>query len=264
MKLMKKRKAPSSVQPDNTVGKQSRTPDEQALVDAYFERPKLSRPVRFKKGDKEGQLCTREPDQELSTARAAKSCGVGECDLADTLLLQLVDLDRTAAKADPVKAANMAMAWMHGIGPTDPTEAMLAAQMVASHQLAMNCYMRAMLPDQSFEARHANLRQGAKLSRLYTDQMQSLAKYRNRGQQTVRVEHVTVNGHANFGTVNQANTNTPKPGEGAMVENGVQPHEQDPAAIPFAPITPMWGQDQSGQSLPGTGNDEWPVPPARR
>ncbi|ARJ67440.1 hypothetical protein WV31_18100 [Magnetospirillum sp. ME-1] len=260
---MKKRKAPSSsVQPNVTANEQARTPDEQALVDSFARRPKLARPVQFKKGEKEGQLSCRESDHELAAARAAKSCGVGESDLADALLMQLIDLDRTAAKADPVKAANKAMAWIHGISPNDPTEAMLAAQMIASHQLAMNCFTRAMLPDQSFEARHANLRQGAKLSRLYADQMQALAKYRNRGQQTVRVEHVTVNGHANFGTVNQATS--PKPGEGAMVENGVQPHEQQPAAIPFTPVAPVWSEDQSGQSLPGTGDAEWALPPARR
>ena len=44
---------------------------------------------------------------------------------------------------------------------------MLAAQMVAAHNAAMECYRRAMLGEQTFEGRKENLTQANKLSRTY-------------------------------------------------------------------------------------------------
>jgi hypothetical protein len=54
-----------------------------------------------------------------------------------------------------------------GIGPRDEIEGMLAAQMIAVHNAAMECLRRAMLPNQSFEARQLNLNLANKLSRTY-------------------------------------------------------------------------------------------------
>lgn len=88
------------------------------------------------------------------------------------------------------RAALVAMA---GIAPRDEVEGMLAAQMVACHAAAMECYRRANLPNQTHEGRQQNLNYAAKLSRNYALHMEALDKHRGKGQQTVRVEHVTVN-----------------------------------------------------------------------
>ena len=45
---------------------------------------------------------------------------------------------------------------------------MIAAQMVAAHNAAMECHRRAMLGEQTFEGRRENLNQANKLSRTYT------------------------------------------------------------------------------------------------
>jgi hypothetical protein len=46
-----------------------------------------------------------------------------------------------------------------GIGPRDELEGMMAAQLIAAHNAAMECYRRAMLPEQTFEGRReASLR----------------------------------------------------------------------------------------------------------
>jgi hypothetical protein len=42
---------------------------------------------------------------------------------------------------------------------------MLAAQLLASHNAAMECYRRAMISEQTFEGRKENLNQANKLSR---------------------------------------------------------------------------------------------------
>jgi hypothetical protein len=56
-----------------------------------------------------------------------------------------------------------AMALLEGIKPEDPIEGMLAVQMIATHEAAMECLRRSMLPGQTFEGRDQTLRNAAKL-----------------------------------------------------------------------------------------------------
>ena len=79
-----------------------------------------------------------------------------------------------------------------GVNPKDALEGMMAAQLFASHAAAMECYRRAMLPEQTAEGRHTNLAQAAKLTRANAAQVEALAKHRCKGQQKVTVEHVHV------------------------------------------------------------------------
>jgi len=78
------------------------------------------------------------------------------------------------------------------IAPEDGVEGMLATQMVASHSAAIECWRRAMLPEQTIEGRDLNLKNATKLSSLYVQQMTALDKHRGKGQQKVTVEHVNV------------------------------------------------------------------------
>lgn len=55
-----------------------------------------------------------------------------------------------------------------GIGPKDELEAMIAAQLIAAHSAAMECYRRAMIGGQTSEGRSENLNQANKLSRTFT------------------------------------------------------------------------------------------------
>ena len=84
------------------------------------------------------------------------------------------------------------LGFLAGVNPKDALEGMMAAQLFASHAAAMECYRRAMLPDQSAEGRHTNLAQAAKLTRANAAQMEALARHRGKGQQKVIVEHVHV------------------------------------------------------------------------
>ncbi len=67
----------------------------------------------------------------------------------------------------------------------------------------MDCYRRAMAPEQSHERRRDNLSQAAKVSRTWTALLEALNRYRGKGQQKVTVEHVHVHngGQAVVGTV---------------------------------------------------------------
>ena len=69
-----------------------------------------------------------------------------------------------------------------GIGPKDEAEGMIAAQLLAAHNAAMECYRRAMIPEQSFEGRRENLNQASKLSRTYASLLEALNRHRGKGQ----------------------------------------------------------------------------------
>ena len=76
----------------------------------------------------------------------------------------------------------------------------LAAQMGFTAPAGMECLRRAAIQDHPSHAREANLALAAKLIRTYGLTLQY--KHRGKGQQTVRVEHVTVKvGQAIVGNV---------------------------------------------------------------
>jgi hypothetical protein len=58
---------------------------------------------------------------------------------------------------------------MIGANPADELEGMLVAQLVAAHSGTMECYRRAMLPNQTLDGRDSNLKHAAKLSRVCAD-----------------------------------------------------------------------------------------------
>jgi hypothetical protein len=60
------------------------------------------------------------------------------------------------------------------IAPQDGMEGMLAVQMVATHEAAMECFRRAMLSDQSLKGYDLTLKHAEKLTRIYREQMQAL------------------------------------------------------------------------------------------
>ena len=96
------------------------------------------------------------------------------------------------SEEDLISTARASFAMLKGIQPLDELEGMLAAQMVATHNAALECFRRAMLPEQTFQGRDNNLKNGAKLAALYARQMDALNKHRGKGQQKVTVEHVNV------------------------------------------------------------------------
>src|SRR6476646_9211684 len=106
-----------------------------------------------------------------------------------------------------------------GIAPKDELEGMMAAQLLAAHNAAMECYRRAMLGEQTFEGRRENLNQANKLSRSYTTLLEALNRHRGKGQQKVTVEHVHVHagGQAVVGMVET-------PGGASHPKSEEQPH----------------------------------------
>jgi hypothetical protein len=96
---------------------------------------------------------------------------------------------------------------------------MMAAQLIAAHNAAMEGYRRAMHSEQTFEGRRENLAQANKLSHTYATLLEALNRHRGKGQQKVTVEHVHVHsgGQAVVGVVQ-----TPGGGDHTKLED--QPH----------------------------------------
>lgn len=147
-----------------------------------------------------------------------------------------------------------------GIGPQDELESMLAAQLIASHNAAMECFRRAMISDQTFEGRRENLAQANKLSRTHAILLEALNRHRGKGQQRVTVEHVTVNagGQAVVGVVSPSASQPP--GGGDASKSGEQPHAKQ---IGHAPEPALWGSNALPESVPVAGDAEWALPHAR-
>jgi hypothetical protein len=149
-----------------------------------------------------------------------------------------------------------ALAGLIGIGPRDELEGMIAAQLVATHSATMECFRRAMIPEQTLEGWRENLNQANKLARTYATLIEALNRHRGKGQQKVTVEHVHVHagGQAVVGVVEP-----PEGGDGAKLQE--QPHAKQ---IAHAPQPAMRSADTEREPVPVARDAERPLPDARR
>jgi hypothetical protein len=70
---------------------------------------------------------------------------------------------------------------LNGISPRDELEGMMVAQLITVHNVAMECYRRAAIPEQHAEARRENLAQAGKLSRTFAMLIEALNRHRGKG-----------------------------------------------------------------------------------
>jgi hypothetical protein len=161
---------------------------------------------------------------------------------------------KNSSPGEQEKQLTAAVAALVGIAPKDELEGMMAAQLIAAHNAAMECYRRAMLGEQTFEGRRENLTQANKLSRTYAALIEALNRHRGKGQQKVTVEHVHVHkgGQAIVGNIETGGGARPKPEEQSHVQIA---HAHEPA---------MWSQDESRDAVPVAGHEERPMQDARR
>jgi hypothetical protein len=148
-----------------------------------------------------------------------------------------------------------AIAGLVGIHPRDELEGMMAAQLIAAHSAAMECYRRAMIGEQTFEGRRENLNQANKLTRSFAVLLDALNRHRGKGQQKVTVEHVHVHsgGQAIVGAVST-------PGGGASSKLEEQPHAKP---IAYAPEPALRGPDTTREPVPVASDGERPLSDAR-
>jgi hypothetical protein len=154
--------------------------------------------------------------------------------------------DSNDSQIDPALAA------MFEMKPRDAIEGMLIGQAIAAHAAAMECYRRAMIPDQTFEGRRENLNQANKLSRTYAALIEGLDRHRGKGQQRITVKHVNVHagGQAIVGAV------TPRDGSSRRSEEQTRATRE----ITNEPGIPMRSPDPERETVPiATGARKAPV-----
>jgi hypothetical protein len=168
-------------------------PPERAASDVAQES---SSALRVKISEKEGVPQIHAPFLLI------EALGTTDPDFLDGILCHLFNAASRGGKADE-RALNFMLSVIKGVKPRDQVEALLAAQMAAVHTATMTLAQRLAhvktIPQQDSAERAFN-----KLARTFAAQVEALKRYRSRGDQTVRVEHVTVNegGQAIVGNVN--------------------------------------------------------------
>ncbi len=129
----------------------------------------------------------------MSHKEGKKVLGVVGLELSNELMSQLANsIPNMEYNKQGELKINAALAMMEEIGPRDGLEGMLATQMVAVHNLSLECVKRAGLPDQTVEGVSDNINRVTKLMRTFTAQMEALQRHRNGGKQTISVQHVNV------------------------------------------------------------------------
>lgn len=158
----------------------------------------------------------------------SKATGVRHEDAATMMVDQVVNTvfrPTGQDRKEGLDATFSTIAQMVAYDPKDVAEGMLVSQMIGAHNAAMRCLASAQIPNQSFEVREQMFKHAAKLMGIFTRQVEALDKHRNRGQQKITVEHVTVNagGKAIIGDV----------GVGANAPARAEPSE--PLALAHSP-----------------------------
>ncbi len=131
-------------------------------------------------------------DQEGFRARFLTAFGTTEPAVAEALYQQLLNFLCPGQVLDS-GTANLALALMHSIAPTDEIEAMLAGQMIVAHVASMDASRRAVHVEQTPGGRQAYVGLARKLMTLYTAQMDALNRHRGKGTtQKIVIERVLV------------------------------------------------------------------------
>jgi hypothetical protein len=130
------------------------------------------------------------PDPRAGERLLADALGAVDRDALDGLLKQLVKASMIGHRLDEANLAFM-ISMMKSIAPRDSIEAMLAAQMVAVHVLAMRCANRLAYADDMPRQDSAS-RALAKLVRIFPAQIEALSRYRNNAERAITVQSLSV------------------------------------------------------------------------
>ena len=171
---------------------------------------------------------------------------------SDPFAMMLVDqlsaqTRRNGEQSTNERKLNAFLALMDGSEPENEVQALLVAQMAASHDLAMEMARRSKQADKLLAMNDtANL--AIKLMRTFALQAEALAKLKRGGEQRVKVEHVHVypGGQAIVGNV--------QAGGGAQQQIEDQPH-----AITDTIESVLRGQDAERDALPMPADGKRPL-----
>jgi hypothetical protein len=190
------------------------TPYERRTLEAFHAKEKEKPPApRIKVSQKDGtppKITLDHPNAAIGQVCLLKALGTRDADFLKGLLIQLCNVGSQGRRADE-DGLNFMLSVVKGIEPRDQVETMLAAQMAATHNATMTFARRLAHVDNLAQQDSAE-RAYNKLARTFAAQVEALKRYRSSGEQTVRVEHVTVHegGQAIVGNVSHGGRVSPQ------------------------------------------------------
>jgi len=146
---------------------------------------------------------TKEEMSLLYDAAMLKATGSADTRFANLLFTGCFSSSAVCLDGTPDdKAKNMAAIFntMSALNPQDEVEGMLTARLVSLHFQSMLCLNRSSHPENSSEVCERNANRAGKFMRLYNETLETLMRYRRRGEQKVTVTHQ----HVNVGNGGQA------------------------------------------------------------
>jgi hypothetical protein len=231
------------------------TEAEQAEIRDLAKRKKARRQApRFaghRQEDSQVQIMPAGVHADAAGARVMNAFGITSVDLAERLTAQIMNTTHLRSSNEPIAEGtlNAALAAVTGIAPRDEAEAMLVAQMVGVHWLAMDLLRKA--NDRPLLNDAGNL--AVKLLRTYTTQLEALKRYRSAGEQRVVVQHQHVNVTADQAAVQVNGGGYPAPeGRGAASKPEERSHEQQ---LGHASEPAMRCPEPARNAMPVTGCD---------
>ena len=144
------------------------------------------------------------PDPEIGEQLMANAMGVADREAMHGIIRQLVKASVSGESPDEVNLAFM-ISMVKSIKPRDSIEAMLVAQMVSVHVMAMRCAHH--LANADDLAQHDSAARAlGRLARTFPAQIEALNRYRSQGEPAITVQNVKVEdgGKAIVGNVTHA------------------------------------------------------------
>lgn len=175
---------------------------------------------------KKAKLAAPHSDQAGHLIMLLEALGTGsiEFGLENLAALEMVTRERGIDRALRAAPLNAGFALVQAVAPENELEAALAIQMAGTHALATELLGKAKQTEMTDHLQlYGNL--AVKLQRTFAAQIEALARLRGKGQQTVRVEHVTVQPGAQA-IVGDVHHYRPGRGAGVRLETGVQCDDQ--------------------------------------
>jgi hypothetical protein len=147
--------------------------------------------------------CIDHPDPALGERLMADALGVADPLAMHGILRQLVKASVNGRKPDAVNLDFM-ISMIRSIKPRDAVEAMLVAQMVSVHLMAMRCAHH-LASAEDIACQDSAGRALARLARTFPAQIEALNRHRNHGEPAITVQNVSVadGGNAIVGNVTQ-------------------------------------------------------------
>jgi hypothetical protein len=130
------------------------------------------------------------PEPDLAEQLMANALGVADRDAMDGILRQLLRASANGGSPDEVNLSFM-ISMVKSLKPRDSVEAMLVAQMVSVHVMAMRCAQH-LATAEDLAQHDSAARALGRLARTFPAQIEALNRYRSHGEPAITMQNVSV------------------------------------------------------------------------